>query len=223
MVCLHFAFNFCYTRFKSKEVRIFLLKRRKARRSHREASSWLAAGIVLGSMLLSFWTLASAKDHLKPHANSSTMLFVSRISHSAQVVAQRNKLYASVMMAQAILESANGQSKLSQEPYYNFLGIKGSYKGKSVILPTLEDDGQGNLYQIDTPFRSYGSLTACFEDYARVLSDPLYRHSHRGIHTSYQQATASLTGTYATDTSYGEKLNRIIEDYQLTYFDAPIR
>lgn len=128
MVCLHFAFNFCYTRFKSKEVRIFLLKRGKARRSHREASSWLAAGIVLGSMLLSFWTLASAKDHLKPHANSSTMLFVSKISHSAQVVAQRNKLYASVMMAQAILESANGQSKLSQEPYYNFLVSKEAIK-----------------------------------------------------------------------------------------------
>lgn len=223
MVCLHFAFNFCYTRFKSKEVRIFLLKRRKARRSHREASSWLAAGIVLGSMFLSLWTLTSAKDHLKLHANSSTMLFVSKISHSAQVVAQRNKLYTSVMIAQAILESANGQSKLSQEPYYNFFGIKGSYKGKSVILPTLEDDGQGNLYQIDASFRSYGSLTACFEDYARVLSDPLYRHSHRGIHTSYQQATASLIGTYATDTSYDEKLNRIIEDYQLTYFDAPIQ
>ena len=33
--------------------------------------------------------------------------------------------YASVMIAQAILESDSGQSTLSQKPSYNFFGIKG--------------------------------------------------------------------------------------------------
>lgn len=34
-----------------------------------------------------------------------------------------------VMIAQAILESANGKSALSQAPYYNFLALKGLIMG----------------------------------------------------------------------------------------------
>ena len=37
---------------------------------------------------------------------------------------------------------------------------------------------------------------------------------------SYKDATAALTGVYATDTTYGDKLNSIIEQYQLTIYDT---
>ncbi len=39
--------------------------------------------------------------------------------------------------------------------------------------------------------------------------------------SSYQDATAALTGVYATDTSYYAKLNHIIETYNLTQYDSP--
>ncbi|WP_369598788.1 glucosaminidase domain-containing protein, partial [Enterococcus sp. S86.2] len=38
---------------------------------------------------------------------------------AASQIAQENDLYASVMIAQAVLESGNGSSVLAQAPYYN--------------------------------------------------------------------------------------------------------
>lgn len=38
------------------------------------------------------------------------------------------------MIAQAILESANGQSELAKAPNYNLFGIKGTHNGNGVTL-----------------------------------------------------------------------------------------
>lgn len=199
------------------------MKRKKRRRATNPSLKALALCLVLLSAFVSIWTLRKAKQELTAYATHDTMVFVRQISHAAQAVAQKEKLYSSVMMAQAILESNNGKSQLSQRPYYNFFGIKGNYKGRSAVFSTLEDDGQGNLYQIDDAFRSYGSMTACFEDYARVLNNPLYTKTHKNLGSHYYDATAALTGTYATDTSYNTKLNELIAVYQLTYFDSPMK
>ena len=59
--------------------------------------------------------------------------FIQEIGESARKVAKDKNLYASVMIAQAILESGAGNSKLSQKPNYNLFGIKGDYKGQSVF------------------------------------------------------------------------------------------
>ncbi len=124
------------------------------------------------------------------------------------------------MIAQAILESNSGQSALSQAPYYNFFGIKGDYNGQSVTMKTWEDDGSGNTYTIDAQFRSYGSQAESLEDYAQFLQKDIYAGVRKSNTTSYQDATAALTGTYATDTSYGTKLNKLIEQYGLTVYDS---
>ncbi|TYK92997.1 N-acetylmuramidase, partial [Streptococcus pyogenes] len=129
-------------------------------------------------------------------------------------------LYASVMIALAILESSNGQSGLSQAPYYNFFGIKGAYYGSSVTMSTWEDDGAGNNYTIDQPFRAYPSIADSLYDYANLLSSNLYAGARKSNTLSYQDATAALTGLYATDTSYNLKLNNIIETYGLTAYDV---
>ncbi|WP_405054648.1 glucosaminidase domain-containing protein [Streptococcus jiangjianxini] len=146
--------------------------------------------------------------------------FIQEIGPKAQVIARDNDLYASVMIAQAILESNSGQSRLSQSPHYNFFGIKGNYQGQSVALETWEDDGQGNPYTITADFRSYGSLENSLEDYAQFLDRDFYRAVHKSNTLSYHDATKALTGTYATDTSYGRKLNNLIETYQLTKYDS---
>ena len=141
-----------------------------------------------------------------------TVAFIAEIGETSRYLAARNDLYASVMIAQAILESDSGQSQLSQKPLYNFFGIKGEYNGQSVTLPTWEDDGKGNPYHIDAAFRSYGSV--------EFLEGSYYVGVHRSKTRSYKDATAALTGVYATDTTYGDKLNSIIEQYQLTIYDT---
>lgn len=131
------------------------------------------------------------------------------------------------MIAQAILESGSGSSSLSQEPHYNLFGIKGDYKGKSVSFNTQEDDGTGNLNTISANFRSYDSYEASFEDYADLMKNGISGNTHfyegvwKTTATSYEEATAFLTGKYATDTQYNQKLNGLIETYGLTQYDQP--
>lgn len=151
---------------------------------------------------------------------TSTQAFINNIGPTASAIAQERDLYASVMIAQAILESSNGQSGLSQAPYYNFFGIKGAYNGSSVTMSTWEDDGAGNTYTIDQPFRAYPSIADSLYDYANLLSSNLYAGARKSNTLSYQDATAALTGLYATDTSYNLKLNNIIETYGLTAYDV---
>ncbi|MFW7395502.1 glucosaminidase domain-containing protein, partial [Vagococcus fluvialis] len=75
------------------------------------------------------------------------------------------------MIAQVILETGSGTSKLSQSPNYNLFGIKGSYKGQSANFYTNEDNGKGQLYTIQASFRKYPSYKESFEDYAELLTN----------------------------------------------------
>ena len=52
------------------------------------------------------------------------------------------------------------------------------------------------------------------------LEGSYYVGVHRSQTKSYKDATAALTGVYATDITYGDKLNSIIEQYQLTIYDT---
>lgn len=154
---------------------------------------------------------------------ANTQEFINAISYDVQSVADKNDLYASVIIAQAILETGSGKSGLSKPPYFNLFGIKGSYNGESVTMYTKEDDGIGNLYTISSRFRDYPSYKESIEDYAIVMKEQpskgFYSPTYKSNTSSYRDATAYLTGTYATDTQYGSKLNNIIKQYNLTTFD----
>ncbi|MGF2023572.1 SH3 domain-containing protein [Enterococcus casseliflavus] len=152
--------------------------------------------------------------------------FISQICGYATEVAAANDLYASVMMAQAILESGWGASTLTTTAN-NMFGIKGSYNGQYVTMDTYEDDGSGNYYLISAKFRKYPSLKESFEDNAYVLRNTsfssgnyYYSGAWKSNTTSYMQATAWLQGRYATDTSYASKLNNLISTYNLTQYDT---
>lgn len=150
----------------------------------------------------------------------ATQNFINQVAEQARSVAAQKGLYASVMIAQAALESAWGTSALSAAPNYNYFGIKGSYNGQSVIMKTYEDDGHGNLYTINAAFRKYPSPTESLLDNAALLRTNLYRGAWIENTSSYKDATKALTGLYATDTSYNSKLNSIIEMYGLTQYDT---
>ncbi|MGL4696521.1 glucosaminidase domain-containing protein [Enterococcus larvae] len=170
-------------------------------------------------------TAAPEAGTISVNRNEPTDLFILRIGEKARKVGQEHGLYASVMIAQAILETGSGGSQLSQEPYYNLFGIKGEHEGQSVTFATYEDDGSGNWYQIQSAFRQYPSYTESFEDYAELLKDgtewnpTVYEGTWKENAASYREATKALTGVYATDTLYDEKLNAFIEEYELTEYD----
>lgn len=187
------------------------------------------SAIIFSSVIALDQAVAHYKDDTPVvEARQTPSQFLNLISGYAKDVAKNNGLYASVMIAQAALESGWGNSHLASE-YNNLFGIKGSYNGDSIKMNTLEDDGSGNYYQIQDGFRVYGSVKESLEDYAAVITGDNNPNSWRGQYykgalvkntTSYQDATAWLTGRYATDTRYGSKLNQLIEQYGLTTYDT---
>lgn len=159
--------------------------------------------------------------------NESVEQFIQKIGEAARKVGQENDLYASVMIAQAILESASGQSLLSKAPNYNLFGIKGTHNGKGVSFATQEDLGNGTLYTTQATFRQYQSYEESLKDYAKLLKEGLAGNAsfYEGVWKSKaktcQEATQYLTGRYATDSQYNQKLNGLIETYDLTMYDHP--
>lgn len=151
--------------------------------------------------------------------------FIKVIAPTATKIAQQYGLYASVMIAQATLESDAGNSELASAPNYNLFGMKGIYNGNSVLFPTQEDDGKGNLTTIHANFRKYPSYKASMTDYAELLKNgtswnkSYYHDTFMSNTASYKDATKALTGKYATDSRYNIKLNALIQQYNLVQYD----
>ncbi|WP_125982488.1 glucosaminidase domain-containing protein [Loigolactobacillus iwatensis] len=149
--------------------------------------------------------------------------FIKLFSKNAQKIAYKHGIYASVMIAQAALESSWGNSGLATAPNYNLFGVKGSFAGQSALMATKEDNGFGQLFTIKTNFKRYDSYKASLTDYTNLLTTGTTANFYAGTWKqntkNYQQATRFLTGRYATDTKYNLKLNQIIATYHLTKYD----
>lgn len=163
-----------------------------------------------------------------PTITSSTTpaQFIEIVAPYAQEVAQEHGVYASVMIAQAALESGYGQSGLSLPPNHNLFGIKGSYQGQSVTVSTREYYADRGWITINDQFRRYPSYAESFVDNALTIrngprwDNQYYSGAWIENTNSYRDATAWLQGRYATDPTYASKLNNLIESYNLTRFDA---
>ncbi|MHC5267699.1 glucosaminidase domain-containing protein [Enterococcus sp. LJL98] len=161
-------------------------------------------------------------------ANFVTERFIQSIGEEARQLGLEYDIFASVMIAQAVLESGGGTSGLASSPYHNLFGIKGSYQNRSVVLSTKEDRGNGELYEIKAAFRSYPNYHSALSDYVQLIrggvsgNATFYQKSWRSEAKNYLSATHALTGKYATDAYYNNKLNSIIAAYHLTKYDEPV-
>ena len=155
------------------------------------------------------------------------MNYINKIAPRAKIHAENNGLYASVMIAQSILESDWGRSELASEPNNNHFGIKGDYKDQFVMKKTKEWDKNKNDYVVvEAQFRKYPNVDTSIKDNAEKLRNGLQWDSSYYSGTwientqSYRDATKALTGKYATDPIYGEKLNNLIVTYNLVQYDS---
>lgn len=157
--------------------------------------------------------------------SQDTRDFIQSIAKDAHQIGKDQDIYASVMIAQAILESDSGKSSLAQSPNHNLFGIKGDYKGESVTFNTLEADSSNHMFSIQAGFRKYPSTKQSLEDYADLIkhgidgNPSIYKPTWKSEALSYKDATSHLSRSYATDPNYSKKLNSIIKHYHLTSFD----
>jgi hypothetical protein len=148
--------------------------------------------------------------------------FLSKIS--TIVVNENNKrgrpLFPSVVIAQAICESAWGQSQLMMKANAVF-GIKcgTSWRGKYYNAKTKECYDGKTYVSITDNFRAYNSLEESVKDYFDLIcKSARYR---KALVTESPRAciTAIKNGGYATSPSYITTIMSIIDSNNLTKYD----
>ena len=154
---------------------------------------------------------------------SSTEAFIKSIADRVRILAGKNNLYASIILAQAILESGSGQSNMSQQ-YFNIFNITGAYLGKSISFKTEEFSGN-NPYYIEQSFRVYSNYDQALDDYINLMikgttwNSEIYAGAWKSHAKTYQEAAQALQGIFATDPAYAQKLIEIIQEYKLDAYD----
>lgn len=165
----------------------------------------------------------SAAKPIEKIDDKNTETFIKSIAPRVQILAGKNNLYASVILAQAILESGSGKSNMTQD-YHNIFNITGSYLGKSVSFQTLEY-ANNKPFWTKQSFRIYNSFDESLDDYINLMikgttwNSKIYAGSWKSQADTYDKAAKSLQGIYATDPEYAVKLIELIKEYKLDQYD----
>ena len=148
---------------------------------------------------------------------SSTNAFIGSIVNGAIQGWTQHKILPSLTLAQAILESAWGKSSLASK-YHNLFGIKGSYHGMSVNMPTYEEYG-GRYVMINDRFRRYPDNNASVQDHTDFLVQNRRYHNLIGVRDANTATYLIRADGYATASSYTSSLRNVINTYDLTRYD----
>lgn len=146
--------------------------------------------------------------------------FIAKVVPLAQADSKRSNILASLTIAQAILESNNGNSRLATEGKSLF-GIKATatWRGKVWTGYTLEYY-DANSTVIVAGFRAYDSWEQSIIDHSDFLNNNA-RYAKVIGEKNYKKACQYIyEAGYATDPNYAQKLISLIEDNHLTQYDV---
>lgn len=151
--------------------------------------------------------------------------FIKELAPYAQEVQASYYILASLIIAQACLESGYGTSELAIKGK-NLFGVKGAYNGESVTIETIEHDTQGEIYKITADFKKYPTWLESLEDLANKYKNGTSwnKDLYKGVvgETNYKTAVQIIKNAgYATDVNYVAKVISIIEENKLYEYDTP--
>ncbi len=142
--------------------------------------------------------------------------YILKYRHLAAETMENYGIPASIVMAQALLESDNGNSRLALRGNNHF-GIKcgGNWRGEVI---EHHDDARNEC------FRVYGSVEESFLDHGKFLDgSSRYDRLFRLDEDDYKAWAHGLRECgYATNPDYGPMLIRIIEDNKLYLLDQGV-
>lgn len=150
--------------------------------------------------------------------NASNQQFIQSVASGAIEGWNKYGVLPSITVAQAILESGWGRSSLSTTAH-NLFGIKGSYNGHSINLPTREVYGGRSVY-INDYFRAYANNAESVEDHGNFLYSNSRYHNLLGDTNYVSVANKLHADGYATDPSYASSLISLVRTYNLTQLDS---
>jgi len=164
----------------------------------------------------------SMAQQIERHAFASGTEFINEVGVAAQRARQTTGVPASVTVAQAILESDWGRSRLSRQGN-NLFGIKalGSVTGPAgvVSVATWEHVDGGDVI-VQAPFKAYFTIQQSIDDHGAFFTrNRRYRDALAVGSDAQAFARAIQEAGYATDPSYAAKLIGLMDRYDLYRFD----
>jgi flagellar protein FlgJ len=145
--------------------------------------------------------------------------FLRQLTPAVLALQKRSGLPASVVLAQAILESDWGRSPLARRNH-NLFGIKAHARHSAAAVYSTTEYRGGQARRQKARFAHYPDFTACLEDYARLLARPRYAPARAVAANPTAFARELQRCGYATDPRYAHKLILLIRRYDLTCLDA---
>ena len=146
-------------------------------------------------------------------AQNKTESYIVKYSQFAVDEMNMYNIPASITLAQGILESGNGESRLAVEGKNHF-GIKchSNWNGKTIIE---DDDEKGEC------FRKYNKVADSYRDHSLFLAErDRYSFLFEYQKTDYKKWARGLKKAgYATNPKYPTLLINLIEKYDLSRFD----
>ena len=142
-----------------------------------------------------------------------TKAYIRRFSKIAVTEMHKFGVPASIKMAQGIIESRNGKSRLAKSNQNHF-GIKCfSKRCAKGHCANFNDDHHKDF------FRKYGSAWESWRAHSKLLSSGRYKKLQKYGIDYHQWAKGLKQIGYATDRSYDKKLINTIEKYKLYVLD----
>lgn len=163
-------------------------------------------------LILPFGLFYFLNVHANEEFSNSKKEYVTTWSDIAVEQMMLYKIPASITLAQGILESGSGTSKLASEGNNHF-GIKcHGWTGKAMYL---DDDEKGEC------FRVYDSAKESYEDHSKFLTDnKRYNTLFELDITDYSSwATGLKSAGYATNPKYADQIIALIEEMDLSTYD----
>lgn len=136
---------------------------------------------------------------------------------AAQLSDEQWKIPASVTLAQWALESGWGEHMPPGS--CNPFGIKAKF-GEPTCLAATKEVEDGKVISINAGFRKFATIADAFDYHARLLAtNDAYRTARQWL-PNVDMFCKGLTGLYATDPKYGDKLIAIINNSDFTRYDV---
>ncbi|MEY4933789.1 MAG: hypothetical protein RIS64_148 [Bacteroidota bacterium] len=142
--------------------------------------------------------------------------YIEKYKNLAQKEMLRSGIPASIILGQAILESAAGTSDLAKKSNNHF-GIKSSASWKGRSVQAQDDDPAPSM------FRAYDNIEASYTDHTdHIKTSGNYDDLFKLGSTDYKGwANGLKRGGYATRADYAAALIKVIEENDLKKYDLP--
>jgi flagellum-specific peptidoglycan hydrolase FlgJ len=154
------------------------------------------------------------------HSRAAQLDYIEKYKGVAIAEMNRGGIPASIILAQAMLESASGSSELARKANNHF-GLKCTDEWTGATFGRRDDDRDSQGSIVDSCFRRYNNVAESYADYSEFMREyRRYRFLFDLDRTDYKSWAQGLQSAgYATSTEYSSRLIELIERFRLYQYD----